>query len=782
MTVPPTRSALPEPQPDVSAEVQANQQRFRQVSLLGLGGMGRVLEVHDTRLDRRVAVKALRVDLENKPQATTLLEREARVTGGLEHPGIVPVYDAGHDPVVGPYYVMRVLRQPTLHAVLGRLRQGDPQALADYTLGRLLRQFIQICQAIDYAHSRGVVHCDLKPANILMGPFGEVLVVDWGFAQRIGESSPLRGGTAGYMAPEQLDARPDQVDARTDVFALGAILYELLSLRRAFPGASVDAMFKAITAGQPALPPPIPPGVAAGATRPVPIELEEICLRALALAPEARFPTARGLAEALELFLEGTREKERRLARAREFTEQGDALAASHDELEASRPDRIAEVAELHRTIHPWLGVDEKQALWDAEDRHSVLDALSIRTLRASISAYEHALEECPGHAGARRGLARIYWNELERARRRRDEFDRIYFEGLVQQFDDGSLAVAGQQAALELTTRPGPARASLSALTEQSRRLTEASEIWRGETPLSLDGLDPGNYLALIERPGASPIRYPLLLRAGQRAALEVHLDEAASWQEGEVFIPGGPALLGGHESSLFGAEPVARHVPSFFLSVFPVSFADYLSFLVDLRATDEALARSLAPCTSDGDPYWEWDGDDYVPTRITRWGTSLTTLLCLPVFGVDLACALAYAAWKSRVTGRDYRLPSEAQWEKAARGTDGRAYPWGDQFDASFCKMRDSRPADAMPEPSGSFPSDLSPFGARDMAGGIAEWVLGASVSSAIPGSLGPAASRGGAWCDWSFDCHAAARRLYSRSERNPRVGFRLARSIGP
>jgi serine/threonine-protein kinase len=743
--------------------------------------MGRVLEVHDMRLDRRVAVKALRVDLDNKPQATVLLEREARITGGLEHPGIVPVYDAGHDPAVGPYYVMRVLRQPTLHTVLSRLRGGDTQAVADYTLGRLLRQFIQICQAIDYAHSRGVVHCDLKPANILMGPFGEVLVVDWGFAQRIGEPPPMRGGTAGYMAPEQLDSRPNQVDGRTDVFALGAILYEILALRRAFPGASVDAMYKALAARQPALPAPLPPGAASSPDRPVPIELEEICLRALALSPAARFPTARELAEALEAYLEGTREKERRLARAAEFTEQGDSLAASYDELEASRPERIAEIGELHRAIRPWLGVDEKQTLWDAEDRHSVLDALGIRTLRAAISAYEHAIEESPGHPGARRGLARIYWNELERARRRRDDFDRIYFEGLVQPYDDGSLAtVTGQQSALWLTTRPGPARVSLHVLTEQSRRLTGVGERHQGDTPLVVEGLDPGNYLALIERPGASEIRYPLLLRAGQRARVDVDLDEAASWQAGEVFIPGGMTLLGGHESSLFGPEPVERLVPSFFLAVFPVSFGEYLSFLADLRASDPEQAATLAPCTSDGDPYWEWDSRDYIPTRITRWGHDLVTLLALPVFGVDLACALAYAAWKSRTTGLDYRLPSEAQWEKAARGTDGRAYPWGDRFDASFCKMRDSRPADAIPEPSGSFPTDLSPFGARDMAGGIAEWVLGASAPSAVPGSVGPAASRGGAWCDWSFDCHAAARRLYSRSERSTRVGFRLARSI--
>src|SRR5262249_22809434 len=132
----------------------------------------------------------------------------------------------------GEYYVMRQVSDTSLEQILLQ-RKGDPN---QYTLNKLLRYFLQVCNAVDYAHNRGVIHCDIKPANILFGDYGEVLLVDWGLAQAADMPAPMRGGTLGYMAPEQMHATPDEFDARTDVFALGAILYEILAGRPAFPG------------------------------------------------------------------------------------------------------------------------------------------------------------------------------------------------------------------------------------------------------------------------------------------------------------------------------------------------------------------------------------------------------------------------------------------------------------------------------------------------------------------------------------------------------------------
>ena len=768
-----TQVTIPAPPPPAAKApapaATARAARFARLGILGTGGMGEVVEYEDTHVGRRVAVKSLRAEIGNRTAAEALLEREARITGGLEHPNIIPVYDAGRDPVRGPFFMMRVLKEPPLNEVLRKLRAGETSYTTRYTLPRLLRSFVQVCQAVDYAHSRGIVHCDLKPANILLGPFGEVLVVDWGFAIRMNEPVGHRGGTPGYMAPEQLDPKLGRIDGRSDVFALGAVLYELLTLRKAFPARPMHEFMDSIRRGESVFPRPRDPEDAAP-DRVVARELVDICFKAVELDQNRRYLSARDLSDAIDSFLEGTKERERRQRRAEELTEQGDGLAESFGELNASRPDRSAEVAELSRSIAPWASPEEKQELWDAEDRQTVLGSLCIRTFQAAVSAYEHALDEVPGFPAARKGLANLYWGELARAQERRDDFDRIYFEGMVNQYDDGTYADRLRKAgSLYVECKPGGAEVVLEHHGEVGRRLTLVREERLGPAPARAPSIEPGYYVARIERPGVADVRYPLLLKGGEDVLATVFVDGARALDAGEVFIPAGPALLGGHETNPLGREPSRVEVGSFILATLPVSFADYLAFLEHAFREQSDGARRLLPCTGDGSPYWDWDGARIVPRHVKKWGKTESTWLTYPTFGVDLASARAYAAWKSKRTGRRYRLPSDAEWEKAGRGTDGRAYPWGDKFDPSFAKMRGSRPLAPSPEPSGTFAADVSPYGVRDMAGGIAEWCEGADQ-----------ASRGGAWCDWSHDCHLAARRGYSEGERSARVGFRLARDV--
>jgi eukaryotic-like serine/threonine-protein kinase len=262
--------------------------RYVRLRTLGSGGMGDVFECMDHRLGRRVAVKMLRREHESDALAVAMLDREARVTGSLEHPNIIPVYDAGREAGTKPFYAMRLLPQTSLDEVLKRLRARDTEARREYTLGRLLRLFFQVCQAVEYAHSRGVIHCDLKPGNILLGSFGEVLVADWGLAYSQKDASTYRGGTPGYMAPEQLEPSPRGIDARTDVFALGAILYELVSHHPAFPDALDSIAYAGIGADRntnrelspkstPLRIPPAPSAIAP--ERAIASELDSICLR-----------------------------------------------------------------------------------------------------------------------------------------------------------------------------------------------------------------------------------------------------------------------------------------------------------------------------------------------------------------------------------------------------------------------------------------------------------------------------------------------------------------------
>jgi len=219
--------------PDVSGS------RYRLLRELGRGGMGVVYEAEDLELQRSVAVKVLAPELVSGLGALVSgdgplvsgdfaprMRREARVIARLEHPGIVPLHDAGSLPDGRVYYAMKLVRGRRLDEVAAAL-QSDGGEAARRT--ELLRLFLRVCEPVAFAHARGVIHCDLKPENVMVGEFGEVLVMDWGVARVMTEPSAegIVAGTRGFMAPEQ--ERGEAVDAASDVYALGAMLRSILA-------------------------------------------------------------------------------------------------------------------------------------------------------------------------------------------------------------------------------------------------------------------------------------------------------------------------------------------------------------------------------------------------------------------------------------------------------------------------------------------------------------------------------------------------------------------------
>jgi serine/threonine-protein kinase len=292
-------------------------ERYTLTRLHARGGIGQVWLARDADLGRDVALKELRPEQASNPVVWTRFLEEAKITGQLEHPNIVPVHElVGQGEGRTPFYTMRFVKGRTLadairdyHAQLAEAKAGAMEFRS------LLGAFLGVCNAIAYAHSRGVLHRDLKPNNVVLGDYGEVIVLDWGLAKlvdRIEETltpavalaqesdrgETLQGqvlGTPAYMSPEQAGGRGDLVDRRTDIYGLGAILYEILSGRPPFEGDGTAAVLHKVASE----PPAAPGNVCASA----PPALEAVCLKALAKRSEERYASARDLADEVRHYL-----------------------------------------------------------------------------------------------------------------------------------------------------------------------------------------------------------------------------------------------------------------------------------------------------------------------------------------------------------------------------------------------------------------------------------------------------------------------------------------------
>jgi serine/threonine-protein kinase len=725
---------------------------------------------------------------------------EAQATSQLEHPGIPPVHDIGIAPSGQIYFTMKLVRGRTLSEVLKDLFLGSRSVRREYTLHKLVSVLERMCEALHFAHEKGVIHRDLKPDNVMLGEYGEVHVMDWGIAKvtDTGEFEDEFGdeldhaveaagtealqtragtikGTIPYMSPEQ--AAGEELDRRSDVYALGCLLYEILTLHPAFEGDDPMQLLNRVREGE------FPPVTGRNPRRPLPEALGDLCTRAMATDPGARPATAHDFGAELRQWLDGRAERARKHREAEALAAEGKSAILRFSSLRAqiTEAERAAEAAA--GDVKPWQPHEEKSASYDAQERVGALRRDAAVAFADATSLLNAALAAEERNATALRGLADLWADRLAEAERTGAADDVAHALTMIRRYDDGRLADLVQgDGWLELASDPPGAEVTIERLEDRRGVLHPVESRSLGATPVARTTLPMGSYLCVLKKPGFRDVRYPVHISRGRawRGSVRMLREE----EIGEVFVhvPGGPFVYGE------GKDTTTKELPDFLIKRTPVTFAEYGEFLAAVEAEDgEEAAAERLPHDNAGTYMERQEDRTYRVKPDIIEGAAAERCLRdfgedwlgrLPVFGISWHDAVAFCEWKTKVTGREWRLPSEEEREKAARGVDGRRFPWGDAADASLCKCQDSRPEPTQPEPVGAFPSAASVYGMQDAGGGVWDWT--SSLWEPLREASTSRVIRGGSWVNPVGAARAALRNRNTPENRNTNFGFRPASSV--
>lgn len=713
---------------DATLDIVPIAERYADLGPIGVGGMGEVRRVRDELLDCIVAMKVLSVDLVKSAHARRRMIEEANITARLRHPSIVAVHDRGEREDGRLWYTMTEVRGATWTEALAAVE--DDRGAWLRTQIRTLRT---VGQAVAYAHRQGVLHRDLKPDNVMIGDFGEVMLMDWGIARRLDdEASHDPAGTPAYAAPEQ--TRGDPQSPRTDVHALGAILHHILCGTPPRHGLDPDGLVGS------------------------PVALVALCRRALSPDPASR-PGAEAFVQELTRWLDGAeRTALGRVQLARAMKSYA-AIAAAREQ--------AADEAEQARTglagLPTYATAEQKEPFWALEDAAAALSreaaVLEARWLQAVGAALTTAPDLKEGHEA----LADHYARRLLDAESRRDPEAIARFEVHLREHDRGRhRSLLSGLGAVTVVSDPPGATVRAYALVERGRRRVPEFRRVLGTTPLRAEPLEKGSWLLELHHPDREPVRYPVLIERGGHwdgvppggsEAEPVRLPHPGELGEDDVLVPAGWFWSGGDPRA---SEPLPRRrlwCDAVVVRRVPVTVEDYRAF----RAVDLP--------------------DDVDPRR--------------PVTRVSWRDAAAYAAWVAERTGLPWRLPGELEFEKYARGVDGRWWPMGDHLEASWANVLGRSDASPRLDPVGSHPLDCSIYGVLDLAGNVTEhcadrWSPGPIVDGGrvVPSVVKPEtgelmSSRGGSCISPPIRCRSATRFADGPDATLPFLGLRLVRS---
>jgi serine/threonine-protein kinase len=500
-----------------------------------------------------------------------------------------------------------------------------------------------------------------------------------------------------------------------------------------------------------------------------------------ALSPEMddRHASALEFQQDLQAFIEGTRDRERRRSESLAMVAEGKKHMSAHRDLERRRDLLNEEARKVAKSVLPYEPVERKAELWNIEDAVANLERDASQEFSEARRLLDAAIQTDPDCHEARALLADLYWLKFQEAEAERNEQNTTFYRSLVEANDRGRYAVLLKgDGGLEVASEPPGAEAVLYRYREEGRILLPCDPQILGRTPLGPVSVPMGSYLLVLQHEGFRDTRYPLAIGRCERHSARVRLARDEEIGADFLHIPGGELIRGGDPESYGGHDRSKVHVDDFFIGRFPVTLGEYCEFLDALAAAGGDVSIHV-PQQGEEKFAAPGPGGKYAPSATVieedpaaGGGPGREYYLKLPVFSVSWHSAMAFARWRSERDGREYTLPPEDAWEKAARGTDGRFYPWGDSFDWTFARGGLSRAGRNEPEPVGSFPADESPYGVRDLAGTIREW-----CADWFDEGAGTRVLRGGSWnLVVPHHFRAATRFGYRPAARTSTFGFRL------